>query len=154
MPKFTRQRRLGEIWDFFSEFVRALEANFFVEEYVLEQYAFAAKNSHQASIGEGGGALKLALVQQYGYEERVAYPSLASPNAVKKFATGKGSGDKNLIMMRAYQKWGVDLPDDNMVDAYVLARIAHALTSGRTDHAYENEVVEAIERNPGWRLSE
>lgn len=148
-PKFRGARRLFEIWEMVSSVVNFFEANFEVCEYVLEGYSMGSK-SRQHAIGEGGAATKLALVMRYGGGDPIAFPTLVAPQAVKKFATGKGNGDKNVVIKRVYQKWGVDIDDDNLADAYVLSRIGAALTSGHTEHAYEAEVVASLERNTEW----
>lgn len=148
-PKHKGSRRLFEIWEMVSTLANFFEMNFEVCEWVLEGYSFASK-SRQHAIGEGGGATKLALVMRYGGDERIAFPTIVTPNAVKKFATGKGAGEKSLIVKRVWQKWGVDIDNEDMADAYVLARIGAAVVSGMTDHAYEHEVVSSLERNTEW----
>lgn len=116
----------------------------------MEAYAMGIRGGQVFSIGEGGGATKLALVQRYGVEDSIAYPTLVSPSALKKFVTSKGTAKKNEILLAVYRKWGIDFGgQDDMADAYGLARIAAALLSG-TEHAYEQEVVNALERNTEW----
>lgn len=39
------------------------------------------------------------------------------PKTLKKFATGKGTASKSDMRMALYQRFGVDNPDDNQVDA-------------------------------------
>lgn len=149
--KYKGARRLLELWEFVNLLARALESAFVVEEYVMEGYALGMKNSHSHSIGEGGGATKLALVMLYGADEKIAYPTLVSPNALKKFVTGKGQGKKNEILLAVYRKWGVDFGgQDDMADAYALARVGSALLCGTSEYAYEHEVVNALERNTEW----
>lgn len=148
-PEHKGARRLFEIWEMVSLVVNTFEANFEVCEYVMEGYSMASK-SRQHTIGEGGAATKLALVMRYGGDDIIAFPTLVSPQSMKKFCTGKGNADKNVIIKRVWQKWGVDFDDDNLADAYVLARIGAALTSGVTEHAYEAEVVASLERNTEW----
>lgn len=148
--KYRGAQRLFELWEFIGILARALESVFIVEEYLLEGYAMGMKNSHHYSIGEGGGATKLSLVMNYGADEKIAYPTIVSPNSLKKFVTGKGVGKKNEMLLAVYRKWGVDFGgQDDMADAYSLARVGAALLSG-AEHAYENEVVNSLERNTEW----
>lgn len=49
-----------------------------------------------------------------------------SPNQVKKFATGKGVGEKDIVIKEVYKRWGFDTNNNNIADAYVLARIGEA----------------------------
>jgi len=46
------------------------------------------------------------------------------PATLKKFVTGKGNCKKNLIILYVYKKWNIELSDDNLADAYSLARMA------------------------------
>jgi Holliday junction resolvasome RuvABC endonuclease subunit len=48
-----------------------------------------------------------------------------SPNGLKKFVTGKGSGKKEVIMLEAYKRWGIEGTNDE-VDAYCLAMVGLA----------------------------
>ena len=148
-PEHTGPRRLFELWEFATLVVNTAETTFGVAEYLMEGYSFGSK-SQAHKIGEGVGATKLALVMRYGGDEKLAFPTLVSPQALKKYATGKGNGDKNVVLKRVYQKWGADFDSDDMADAFVLARIGVALRSGNTEHAYEAEVVSALERNTEW----
>ncbi|MCA1783598.1 MAG: hypothetical protein LC679_15920 [Intrasporangiaceae bacterium] len=127
-----------------------MNRNYDLVEITMEGYSFGSKGSQAHKIGEGGAATKLALVTLLGGDDRLAYPTLVSPNAVKKFATGKGSGDKNIILMRVFKKWGVEFSDDNMADSFVLSKIAAAVVCDETDHEYESEVVASLERSTEW----
>ena len=47
-----------------------------------------------------------------------------TPNGLKKFVTGKGVAKKELMLLKTYKKWGVEFEDNNLADAYGLARMA------------------------------
>lgn len=49
--------------------------------------------------------------------------NVTSPGSLKKFITGKGNAKKNLMLKEVYKKWGVDLSDDNICDAFCLAKM-------------------------------
>lgn len=150
-PKFKGARRLQEIWEFVTLVTNAVEHSYVVEEYMLEDYAFSRGASRAHGIGEGGGAVKLALVQRYGVEDKIGYPTLVAANTLKKYVTGRGNAKKNEILLAVFRKWGVDFgSSDDMADAYSLARLGAALLSGETDHKYEHEVVDSLERNTEW----
>lgn len=148
-PKFSGARRLDDLRNFTRKISRLAQRNFGLQEIVLEGYSFASK-SLQHKIGEGGAALKLGLIDGLGVDEQIAYPTIVTPQALKKFITGSGKGDKNQIPLAVFKKWGVDFPKDDMVDAYALARVGEALLSGATKHKYEQDVVNALERNTEW----
>jgi len=49
-----------------------------------------------------------------------------SPTQLKKFATGKGVANKEIILQQVYKRWGYETNNNNIADAYVLARIGEA----------------------------
>ena len=46
-----------------------------------------------------------------------------SPSALKKFATGKGNATKADLRMALFQRAGLDVRDDDQVDAYFLRQV-------------------------------
>ncbi len=58
---------------------------------------------------------------------------IIAPGTLKKFVTGDGRAKKDLMLLKVYKKWGVEFSDDNLADAYGLAR--HALED------YNNEKI-------------
>ena len=74
-----------------------------------------------------------------------------APSQVKKFATGKGNAPKDQMILPLSKKWGFENRNDNIRDAYVLARIGlnlHEREQGYvflTDGSkYEVEVIDAL----------
>jgi Holliday junction resolvasome RuvABC endonuclease subunit len=60
------------------------------------------------------GAARLVLL-----ELGIPYGTLM-PASLKKYATGKGTGDKIPMAMAAYKRAGLEFPDDNQCDAFWL----------------------------------
>lgn len=89
----------------------------------IEGYGFANKHS-LVTLVEVGTAIRLAL---HAHESN--YVEIA-PNALKKFATGKGNATKDKIMLAVYKKWGFEAETNNIADAYVLAKMAAAAQWG------------------------
>jgi len=48
---------------------------------------------------------------------------------LKKYVTGKGNCQKNLVLREVYKRWGVDAKDDNQADACTLAYMAEAIVA-------------------------
>ena len=97
-----------------------------VKHCVVEQYAYGKGGAQQAnagrtfSLGEGGGVLRLALLQKgiTVYE--------ASPGTGKKFATGNGNAPgKGVVIKEIYKRWGEDVDNDNLADAFVMAKLCY-----------------------------
>ena len=81
---------------------------------VIEGYAFGAKFSREA-LGELGGVIRLLC-----RDEGVPYV-VFQPTQLKMFATGKGGGAKDNVSKELFKWYGVDLTDNNQVDATGLA---------------------------------
>jgi crossover junction endodeoxyribonuclease RuvC len=107
---------------------------------------------HQAArVGQAINLAKLAAVARLALYERGIPFCVVTPQQLKKFVTGSGSGDKGIIIREVYKKWGVDCKDDNQADAAVLAHLAEAVwlkISGRSEFdkllAYQRDVVEKV----------
>ena len=52
---------------------------------------------------------------------------LPTASQLKKFATGKGNVQKNIVLREVYKRWGVDAKDDNQADACTLAYMAESI---------------------------
>lgn len=59
----------------------------------------------------------------YLYKKNINYKVIA-PGTLKKFVTGKGNSKKDLMLLKTFKKWGVEFSDNNICDAYGLARMA------------------------------
>lgn len=122
----------------------------------MEAPAFAqATAAHQ--MGEIEAVVKLCLVEVFGVANKLAYPTLVGTSQVKKFSTGSGGSAKRpvtkaVIIKEVFRKWGVDVDNDNLADAYVLARVASALDTGMVDYAYEQDVLDALVRHTEWDI--
>ena len=46
------------------------------------------------------------------------------PTTLKKFAAGNGKAKKELMLLNIYKKWNMEFEDNNLADAYALARYA------------------------------
>lgn len=84
----------------------------------LEGLSFGSRGNSLAQIG----ALHY-LVRLFLYHNRINY-KIITPTQLKKFITGSGKVQKNLMLLKIYKKWGIEFDDDNLADAYGLARFA------------------------------
>ena len=84
----------------------------------LEGPAFLANGKFALQMGALHFMIRLMLKRK-----GVNYHVIA-PGTLKKFVTGKGNAKKDLILLKVYKKWGVEFENDNLADAYGLARMA------------------------------
>lgn len=94
---------------------------------VIEDYAFSG-NGQITRLAEFGGTLKYKLQNEFHLpQERVC---LCHNGTLKKFLTGKGNAQKQVVMMSVLKRWGCEFRDDNEADAFGLALIGHYAQGG------------------------
>lgn len=93
----------------------------------IEDYAMGIRAGQSFSIGELGGVIKLMLYES-GFE-----PILVSPTRLKKFITGKGNSEKDMMMMSILKQFGFESASNDEADAYGLARLAYVADTGDTE---------------------
>lgn len=84
----------------------------------LEGLSFGSQGMSLAQLGAAHYIIRVLL-----YERSIDF-SIVSPSTLKKFVTGKGNCKKDLMLLKVFQKWGVEFSNDNLADAYSLARFA------------------------------
>jgi crossover junction endodeoxyribonuclease RuvC len=84
---------------------------------VMEGPAFGVqKSSSIFTLGELAGLVKANM-------HTMSQPFIiVTPSALKKWITGKGNAKKDLMLLKVYKRFGVEFSDDNLCDAYSLAR--------------------------------
>ena len=89
---------------------------------------YATHGPGDPTIGpELGAIVRLGLVSNPCLHE-------VSATSLKKFATGKGNATKDVVMLHVFKRWAFDCNDDNnLADAYVLARMVRAAYIGDAD---------------------
>lgn len=135
-------RRLLDISYQLSDIFRDVGRTHEVSDVAMEdtvRSSFAA-----SSLGELAGVTKMTCHTMLGGPGQ--YPLRVPPTTLKKYATGRGNAKKAEIMLSVYKKWGVELLDDNLADAFVLSKIA----AGHHDTAYEKEVLKRLD-DPKFR---
>ena len=86
---------------------------------VIEGYSFNSFGK-VFDIAELSGIIKFEL-----WKNAIRFVEIP-PNTLKKFVTGKGNSDKNIMMQKAFKQWGIEFADDNACDAFCLAKYGHA----------------------------
>jgi crossover junction endodeoxyribonuclease RuvC len=109
----------------------------------MEGYSFGSKGQSVISLGEVGGCVRLAL-----YKESYKYIEVA-PGVLKKFVTGKGNAQKNVMLMEILDEWGEKIYDDNVGDAFGLAKVGQAYFGVYPDKlkAFQNEALTTLKKD-------
>lgn len=107
-----------------------------------------------------GSAIKLAMlgtvIRMTLHERGIPFVIIA-PSQLKKFVTGKGTGEKSMILREVFKRWGINAADDNQADASVLAYLAEALVAPVTDDIpkFQAEVIRTVRKErPRYNVKE
>jgi len=88
-----------------------------------------------AQIGAAVKLVSLGTIMRFAlYHHKIPFVVI-SPSQLKKFATGKGNCQKNMVLREVFKRWGVDCVDDNQADALTLAKMAHHISAGKWSSA-------------------
>lgn len=88
---------------------------------VIEGLAFMAQGTSLVQLAGLNYLLRSLLVD-------LGWPFvIVAPTSLKKFITGSGRGDKDMIMMAIYKNYGFEAADNNIADAFGLAAAGMAL---------------------------
>jgi crossover junction endodeoxyribonuclease RuvC len=125
--KLKNTFRLREITKEIKEYVIKFKPDYIA----LEGYSFSSKFGRIFSISELGGTVKLMLLNETYYEDKNLF--IVPPTTIKKFITGKGNCDKNLMLLKVFKKYGIEFEDDNIADAFSVGMFVHDFIIWRND---------------------
>ena len=110
---------------------------------VIENLAFGIQKT--TSLTQLAGLSFLIRMMLYNTEIRFC---MVSPGSLKKFVTGKGNADKNVIMMEIYKQYNHSALDDNEADSYALAALGLAVLGKNINKLTkpQSEVVSLIKK--------
>lgn len=106
---------------------------------VIEGYSYG---SHQgmAGLAELGGVVRLLLLD-------MGIPFIVvAPATNKKFATGKGNAEKDLVLKRVFQHWRADMSNNNEADAFSLAQFGRCFINPEGFCSYQVDSVENFKK--------
>jgi crossover junction endodeoxyribonuclease RuvC len=91
-----------------------------IEKVAIESYAFGVRKSRtKFQLGELGGVVRLLL-----FENDIEYLDVAPPT-LKKFVTGSGDADKEIVIFSVLSRWNQDFgTNSDLADAFGLAKMA------------------------------
>jgi crossover junction endodeoxyribonuclease RuvC len=86
----------------------------------IEGYAFGARGASIIDLGELGGVIRLGLA-----DLKIPYVEV-TPTQIKKFVCGAGNANKNVVLKEVFKRFGEDINDDNIADAFSLMQLGRA----------------------------
>jgi len=90
-----------------------------IERLYIEGLSYSSSGQSTMELAGLHYVVRCFIAQKYG----VIY-KLVAPPSLKKFVSGVGNCKKNLMLLYAFKKFGEEFDDDNICDAYCLARMA------------------------------
>jgi len=109
---------------------------------VLEGFAYGRAN--QAHQMGGLGYIVREALQDNGFK----WIDVA-PSALKKFVSGSGNANKDLVLKNVYKRFGFDTNDSNVADAVGLLYVGLAITNlWEPTTAEQRAVIEQIKGGP------
>jgi Holliday junction resolvasome RuvABC endonuclease subunit len=110
---------------------------------VIEGLAFSGRGSYALQLAGLGYMLRREF-----RNAGIAYREVA-PTQAKKFLTGKGNCDKNLILKEVFKRYHIDVDDDNIADAVNFNMIGRALLGwNTTSNLAQQSIVDALNSGP------
>ena len=113
--------------------------------FVMEGYAYGSSMSRVFDLGELGGIIKIRIFNYYYNFDNPRNVTIAPfnnvffivpPTMLKKFVTGKGNCKKALMLLKIYKKWGIEFNDDNIADAFALAKFIERYLQSNAQEMY------------------
>ena len=103
------------------EDIEYIVINYEIDLAVIENFAFMARGTSLTQLAALSFFTRALLV------DRSIPFLLCAPTSLKKFITGSGKGDKDMILMSIYKNYGFEAFDNNAADAYGLAAAGQAV---------------------------
>jgi crossover junction endodeoxyribonuclease RuvC len=103
-----------------QEFSRFLSENPGISLAAIEGFSMGSARSGltQIMISAVGASARLEL-----WRAGIDYIEVP-PSTLKKWISGKGNAEKNLMLREVFKRWGYDAKDDNDADAFALVKLA------------------------------
>lgn len=114
---------------------------------VLEGFSYGSKGRKLFTIAALGFFIRDVLATG---DNKILIPT---PGQLKKFVAGKGIGiEKAVMMMKVLSNWGVEISNNNLADAFGLAKLGEAFLLENYKYKYQEDVVKELRKKNGGLL--
>lgn len=103
---------------FLSEKITKLVETYNPARICIEGLSFGSNGKSVSQIGALHYLIRIFLFK-FSFKYRIV-----PPTQLKKYITGTGQCKKELMLLKTYKKFGIEFEDNNLCDAYCLARMA------------------------------
>jgi len=100
----------------FDEFASVIEE---YNPFLVYMEGLSFSSSGQATLDLAGLHFYIRVFMHENYPGQLY---IIPPTTLKKYITGTGRCQKNLMLLKTYKKFGIEFTDDNLCDSYCLAR--------------------------------
>ena len=102
---------------------------------IIEGFSFQSKGKGISfQFGLGWVIRSMLFYGKYTYID-------VPPTVVKKFCCNKGNAKKEDLIQPIKEKWGYENNSDNILDAYIMARIAWSMDNHENLKLYEKKII-------------
>ncbi len=114
----TDEERLMFIVENVMEFISIVDKSN-IKKICIEGISFGSRGQSMYQLAGLHYLLRTNLFLTYPLKYKII-----PPTTLKKFVTGKGNCKKDLMLLKVYKRWGIEFDNDNLCDAFSLARMA------------------------------
>lgn len=91
------------------------------------------------------GALSY-MVRESLFDQNIPF-IIVAPTSLKKYLTGKGTCDKNIMLMETFKRYDLSFFDDNLCDGHALAQVAMSFATKKENlPQFQQEVVGLLKK--------
>lgn len=110
------------------------------DKILIEGFSFGSRGK-SVSVMFGLGWCMRIYFEQLGFQWQEV-----PPTSLKKFASNKGNAKKEHLVLPVFKKWGFESDSNDIIDAFVLAKMAWSMYNPENLLEYEKEVLRKIKK--------
>jgi len=111
----------------------------------IEGYSFGSRNGRELAGGLG------ELIRWTLWQRKIGFLEVP-PTTLKSFACGVGGAKKEVVLREVFRRWGYVARDNNLADAYALARLLWERTFPEFQTAHSCAVLAKLAAQPGAKM--
>lgn len=110
------------------------------DKVLIEGFSLGSRGAGVSKMFGIGWTIRIMLTEEVFQWQEVP------PTSLKKFASNKGNAKKEDLVLPVYKKWGFETVSNDILDAYVLSKMAWSMYNPENLLTYEEEVLKKIKK--------